>query len=73
MLPLIMSFSPDVYIQFQVYHNANYGLDPHTGTHDMIIRRNIVHDNGAQGIISSLNCYNVLTWTSRMDIDMSIL
>ena len=44
----------------QVYHNANYGLDPHTGTHDMIIRQNIVHDNGAQGIICSLNCYNVL-------------
>jgi parallel beta-helix repeat protein len=44
----------------QVYHNANYGLDPHTGTHDMIIRNNIVHDNGAQGIICSLNCYNVL-------------
>jgi parallel beta-helix repeat protein len=44
----------------QIYHNANYGLDPHTGTHDMIIRNNIVHDNGAQGIICSLNCYNVL-------------
>ena len=44
----------------QVYHNANYGLDPHTGTHDVIIRHNIVHDNGAQGIICSLNCYNVL-------------
>ena len=44
----------------QVYHNANYGLDPHTGTHDMIIRNNIVHDNGAQGIICQLNCYNVL-------------
>src|SRR5215469_7415991 len=43
----------------QVYHNANYGLDPHTGTHDMIIRNNNVHDNGAQGIICSLNCYNV--------------
>ena len=44
----------------QIYHNANYGLDPHTGTHDMIIRNNLVHDNGAQGIICSLNCYNVL-------------
>jgi mannuronan 5-epimerase len=44
----------------QVYNNANYGLDPHTGTHDMIIRHNIVHDNGAHGIICSLNCYNVL-------------
>ncbi|MGC2574394.1 MAG: right-handed parallel beta-helix repeat-containing protein [Candidatus Nitrosopolaris sp.] len=44
----------------QVYHNANYGLDPHTGSHDMVIRNNIVYDNGAQGIICSLNCNNVL-------------
>jgi len=42
------------------YHNFNYGLDPHTGTHDTIIRNNIVHDNGGQGIICSLNCYNIL-------------
>ncbi|HET7147192.1 MAG TPA: right-handed parallel beta-helix repeat-containing protein [Candidatus Nitrosopolaris sp.] len=44
----------------QIYHNANYGVDPHTGTHDMVIRQNIVHDNGAQGIICSLNCFNIL-------------
>jgi mannuronan 5-epimerase len=44
----------------QIYHNANYGVDPHTGTHDMIIRHNIVYDNGAQGIICSLNCYSIL-------------
>jgi poly(beta-D-mannuronate) C5 epimerase len=36
-----------------------YGLDPHTGTHDMIIRNNTVHDNGAAAIICSLNCYNI--------------
>jgi len=42
------------------YHNFNYGLDPHTGTHDTIIRNNIVHDNGGQGIICSLNCYKIL-------------
>jgi len=50
----------------QVYNNANYGLDPHTGTHDMIIRHNIVHDNGAQGIICSLNCYNVLIENNQL-------
>jgi poly(beta-D-mannuronate) C5 epimerase len=50
----------------QVYKNANYGLDPHTGTHDMIIRQNIVHDNGAQGIICSLNCYNVLIENNQL-------
>jgi len=50
----------------QVYNNANYGLDPHTGTHDMIIRHNIVHDNGAQGIICSLNCYNILIENNQL-------
>ena len=41
-------------------------MDPHTGTHDMVIRYNIVHDNGAQGIICSLNCYNVLIENNRL-------
>lgn len=50
----------------QVYNNANYGLDPHTGTHDMVMRYNIVHDNGAQGIICSLNCYNILIENNRL-------
>jgi len=50
----------------QVYNNANYGLDPHTGTHDMIIRHNVVHDNGAHGIICSLNCYNVLIENNQL-------
>ena len=26
-----------------VHNNGHYGLDPHTGTHDMIIRNNTVH------------------------------
>ncbi|MGB8448857.1 MAG: right-handed parallel beta-helix repeat-containing protein, partial [Nitrososphaeraceae archaeon] len=32
-----------------IHHNAHYGLDPHTGTHDMVIRNNVVHDNGGIG------------------------
>jgi parallel beta-helix repeat protein len=50
----------------EVYNNANYGLDPHTGTHDILIRYNVVHDNGAHGIICSLNCYNVLIENNRL-------
>lgn len=42
-----------------VHDNIHYGLDPHTGTHDMIIRNNTVHDNGSIGIICSLDCYNI--------------
>jgi mannuronan 5-epimerase len=43
-----------------VHHNFMYGFDPHTGTHDMVIRNNTVHDHGAMGIICSLDCYNVI-------------
>jgi mannuronan 5-epimerase len=50
----------------RVYNNANYGLDPHTGTHDIVIRHNVVHDNGEQGIICSLNCYNILIENNRL-------
>lgn len=42
-----------------VHDNIHYGLDPHTGTHDMIIRNNTVYDNGSIGIICSLDCYNI--------------
>jgi len=42
-----------------VHNNIHYGLDPHTGTHDMSIKNNTVHDNGSIGIICSLDCYNI--------------
>ena len=42
-----------------IYNNEIYGLDPHTGTHDMIIRNNIIFNNGGFGIICSLDCYNI--------------
>jgi parallel beta-helix repeat protein len=42
-----------------IHDNIHYGLDPHTGTHDMSIRNNTVHDNGSIGIICSLDCYNI--------------
>jgi parallel beta-helix repeat protein len=42
-----------------VHHNFMYGFDPHTATHDMLIKNNTVHDHGAMGIICSLDCYNI--------------
>jgi len=42
-----------------IHDNIHYGLDPHTGTHDMLIRNNTLHDNGSTGIICSLDCYNI--------------
>jgi poly(beta-D-mannuronate) C5 epimerase len=41
------------------HHNTYYGMDPHSGTHDMIIRNNTVYDNGKQGIICSQRCRNI--------------
>ena len=43
-----------------IHDNIHYGLDPHTGTHDMSIKNNTVHDNGSIGIICSLDCYNIV-------------
>src|SRR5215211_8388799 len=42
-----------------IHHDGHYGIDPHTGTHDMIIRNNTVHDHGATGIICSKDCFNI--------------
>ena len=43
----------------RIHHNTYYGMDPHSGTHDMIIRNNTVYDNGKQGIICSQRCRNI--------------
>lgn len=42
-----------------IHDNIQYGLDPHTGTHDMVIRNNTIHDSGSTGVICSLDCYNI--------------
>jgi parallel beta-helix repeat protein len=47
--------------------SGHYGLDPHTGTHDMIIRNNTVYGNkGGSGIICSLDCYNILIENNKV-------
>src|SRR6476646_1637597 len=43
----------------KIHNSGHYGIDPHTGTHDMVIRNNIVYDNNGTAIICSLNCYNI--------------
>jgi mannuronan 5-epimerase len=48
-------------IEGNKYHdNYLYGIDPHTGSHDIVIRNNKVYDNNASGIICSKDCYNLL-------------
>lgn len=43
----------------RIHNSGHYGIDPHTGTHDMIIRNNTVYDNNGTAIICSLNCNNI--------------
>ena len=42
------------------HDNYLYGIDPHTGTRDMVIRNNIVYGNNASGIICAKDCHNIL-------------
>ena len=43
----------------EYYNNIKYAIDPHTGTHNMVITNNWVHHNPL-GIICSLDCYDIL-------------
>ncbi|OLT05946.1 hypothetical protein BJF90_18620 [Pseudonocardia sp. CNS-004] len=36
--------------------NVLYGIDPHTGSANLTIERNVVHDNGKHGIILAEDC-----------------
>ena len=47
------------------YNNTLYGIDPHSGTHDIIIRDNAVHNN-LKGIICSTDCYNIIIESNRV-------
>ncbi len=44
-----------------IHDNVVYGLDPHTGTHDLTIRNNVVHNiTKGIGIICSFDCDRIL-------------
>lgn len=42
-----------------VFNNFKYGIDPHKGSHDMLIKNNRIYNNRI-GLICSLDCVNVL-------------
>jgi mannuronan 5-epimerase len=42
------------------HDNYLYGIDPHTGSHDLVIRDNLVYKNNASAIICSKHCYSIL-------------
>lgn len=43
----------------EFHHNINYGVDPHSGTHDIKITNNWIHDDPI-GVICSLDCYHIV-------------
>jgi mannuronan 5-epimerase len=47
-------------------HNINYSVDPHSGTHDINITNNWIHDDPI-GVICSLDCYNILIEGNKID------
>lgn len=42
------------------YNNLRYGVDPHSGSHDLNIIGNLAYNNSKIGIICSEDCYNIL-------------
>jgi hypothetical protein len=52
-----------------VHDNYLYGIDPHTGSHDITIIGNKVYDNNASGIICSKHCYNQTTEVNYVPFD----
>jgi parallel beta-helix repeat protein len=43
-----------------IYDNFKYGIDPHTGTSNLLIKNNTVHDTKIGiGIVCSLDCNNI--------------
>jgi parallel beta-helix repeat protein len=40
----------------EFHDNKLYGIDPHTGSHNMTIEGNVAHDNGKHGIILAEDC-----------------
>jgi mannuronan 5-epimerase len=42
------------------YNNLRYGIDPHSGSHDLSIIGNIANNNSKIGIICSEDCYNLI-------------
>jgi parallel beta-helix repeat protein len=39
-----------------VHDSVLYGIDPHTGSHNLKVQNNVVHDNGKHGIILAEDC-----------------
>jgi parallel beta-helix repeat protein len=50
----------------EYHHNINYGVDPHSGTHDMNVTNNWIHHNPI-GVICSVDCYNILIEGNKIE------
>jgi mannuronan 5-epimerase len=50
----------------EYHHNINYGVDLHSGTHDVNIINNWIHHDPI-GVICSVNCYNILIEGNKIE------
>jgi mannuronan 5-epimerase len=42
-----------------IYNNIQYGIDPHSGSHDIIVKANDITNN-TNGLVCSKDCYNLV-------------
>lgn len=54
-----------MWLDNEVAHNVQYGIDPHDDSDDLLIEGNNVHDNGNHGIIASKRCDHVVIRGNR--------
>jgi mannuronan 5-epimerase len=50
----------------EFYNNVIYGIDPHSGTHDLVIRHNKIYNNEWHGLTCSRDCYNIIIDSNRV-------
>jgi len=55
----------------KVYNNLRYGIDPHKGSHEFIVRGNYIYKNRI-GLICSLECSKVLFENNRIENNKEI-
>ena len=42
-----------------IYNNIQYGIDPHSGSHDIVVKANDITNN-TNGLVCSKDCYNLV-------------
>ena len=49
-----------------IYDNIQYGVDPHSGSHDLVVRENHISNN-TNGLVCSRDCYDIVFEGNQLD------